>query len=103
MSEAAGIQGSGSAAPGAGGGGGLAKPSVSGHESPAHGGSGGFVQPSSFLRRPRAVSRPMLPATPKPPDTPVEREQRRALVRTPPPLRAKDMAAALPYANPRAL
>jgi hypothetical protein len=38
----------------------------------------GFVQPSSYLRRPRGLSRPMNPA--KLPETAVDREQRRGLV-----------------------
>jgi hypothetical protein len=38
----------------------------------------GFVQPSSYLRRPRGLSKPMSPA--KPPETAVDRDQRRGLV-----------------------
>ena len=38
----------------------------------------GFVKPSSYLRRPRGLSRPMPPT--RPPETGVDREQRRGLV-----------------------
>jgi hypothetical protein len=38
----------------------------------------GFVQPSSYLRRSRGLSKPMSPA--KPPETAVDRDQRRGLV-----------------------
>ena len=48
----------------------LSASGVSGHE--------GFVQPSSYLRRTRAYSRPMVP--PKQPETAVDREQRDSLV-----------------------
>ena len=41
----------------------------------------GFVRPSSYLRRPRAYSRPMT--APKQPETAVDREQRRSLVSGP--------------------
>ena len=44
-------------------------PALPGHE--------GFVQPSSYLRRPRGLSRPMPPAKQ---ETAVDREQRRGLV-----------------------
>ena len=40
----------------------------------------GFVQPSSYLRRPRAASRPMPPPAEKPPPTAVDREQLLGLV-----------------------
>ena len=46
------------------------KTSLSSHE--------GFVQPASYLRRSRALSRPMPP--PKQPETAVDREQRQGLV-----------------------
>ena len=48
----------------------LSASGVSGHE--------GFVQPSSYLRRTRAYSRPMVP--PKQPETAVDRDQRDSLV-----------------------
>jgi hypothetical protein len=38
----------------------------------------GFVQPSSYLRRSRGLSKPMSPA--KPPESAVDRDQRRGLV-----------------------
>jgi len=42
----------------------------------------GFVAPSSYLRRPRAASRAMSPAQLSKPETPMEGEQRRGLVRS---------------------
>ncbi|MCJ1371988.1 AMP-activated serine/threonine-protein kinase regulatory subunit [Loxospora ochrophaea] len=48
----------------------MGHPAVPGHE--------GFVQPSSYLRRPRGLSRPIIPAKP---ETAIDREQRRGLQR----------------------